>query len=102
MFKRLISAGLVFGMACTAPPVQAQVACAARNVVTSRLEAIYDERLRLTGLESAERIVEFWASDQTGTWTILLTNADGTSCVAASGDAWAEYPLLSETNGVGG
>lgn len=102
MFKRLVTTALVFGMACTAPPALAQAVCAQRDTIVAQLETNFAEKPRLAGLESATRIVEFWASDQTGTWTILLTGADGISCIAASGTAWTEFPKVGPANDVGG
>ena len=33
----------------------------------------------------------------TGTWTMLLTNTDGRSCVIASGDSWFDdTPLIGD------
>ncbi len=31
---------------------------------------------------------QLWASDQSGTWTLVKTLADGNACVLAQGDDW--------------
>jgi len=96
MFKRLISAALVFGMAALAPPAGAQVACADRDFVVARLAEYYGEKLDALGLRTDRELIEIWSSDQAGTWTILMTRSDGTSCVVASGTGWTSKFLNPE------
>ncbi len=87
MFKRLMTAGLLFGMAATAPPALA-ANCAQRDVVVERLQSKYSERLTAGGLQGAQMsmtMLEVWASPDTGTFTVLLTNANGVTCIVASG-----------------
>ncbi|HET7409821.1 MAG TPA: hypothetical protein VFJ13_06445 [Paracoccaceae bacterium] len=67
----------------------AQVNCATRARVVERLAVEYGEHFSGGGMESAAAIFEVWTSEG-GTWTILLTRPDGTSCVMASGVAWRE------------
>lgn len=67
---------------------EAQANCALREVLIDRLKQGFGEEFAGGGMQNARRIVEVWASEERGTWTILLTRADGTSCVIASGTAW--------------
>lgn len=92
MFKRLLAVTLVFGMAGTAPPVLAS-ACAERDSVVKQLKNKYDERLTVGGLQNGEEtqsVVEIWSSDETGTFTVLLTHATGITCVMAAGTDFFE------------
>jgi hypothetical protein len=41
------------------------------------LGARYGETVRSIGLAGRDRIVEVFASEETGSWTILVTNTDG-------------------------
>ena len=66
----------------------AQSSCAPRNSVTERLKVTYDETPLGAGLQSGTRIFEVWSNDVTGTWTILLTRADGIACIMATGTNW--------------
>lgn len=100
MFKRIVSAGLVFGMAIVAPPAHAQTSCGERAAITAKLQENFREQHRASGLENSARIVEFWTSEETGTWTVLITHPNGTSCIAASGKAFVEYPKLTGMTGV--
>ncbi len=89
MFKRHLTAALVFGMAATAPPaLAAGIQCAARDNVTENLAVKYEEEQAGIGLQSQDRLVEIWASPETGSWTLLMTQADGTTCVLATGHNW--------------
>ena len=90
MFKRLVSASLLFGMAATAPPALA-MSCAARDTVVGRLQSIYSEALTAGGLQSnrtATAMVEVWTSPESGTFTVIVTNPQGVSCVVAAGTDW--------------
>ncbi len=101
MFKRLISGAVLFGMAATAPPVSAQgVHCAARDRVVERLESKFSEVLTTCGLQGATTnratLVEVWASEKTGTFTVILTNPQGVSCIVAAGTDWHQESILQD------
>lgn len=92
MFKRTVTAALIFGTLALAPPVQARTICAERTVIVERLTKGFHESYQGAGLQSATSLVEIWSSDETGSWTMLLSKADGTSCVIASGMNWQFDP----------
>ena len=78
-------------LAALAPAtVHAQTNCASRDVVVDKLSVRYGEAFAGGGLQSTQQIFEVWYSEEKGTWTILLTRADGTSCIMASGTNWRE------------
>ena len=78
----------------------AQANCAERDVVVDKLETGYGEEFAGGGLQSSSRIIEVWASEDRGTWTILMTRADGTSCIMASGTDWRKG--LPQPDGIAG
>ncbi len=87
MTRTLIIAALIAGMAV--PPVaQAQFACGTRDSVVEKLGEKYGETRRGGGLAGPTAIFEIWASEATGTWTILKTTPNGLTCVMAVGDGW--------------
>jgi hypothetical protein len=45
------------------------------------------------GLVSNGAVLEVLTSDK-GSWTIIVTRPDGTSCVVAAGEAWENLPKL--------
>ncbi|MBE1286062.1 MAG: hypothetical protein GJ676_22295 [Rhodobacteraceae bacterium] len=101
MFKRLLALSLTFGMAALAPPAFAQN-CAMRDAVVERLQSKYSEQLTVGGLQNgqnAQSVVEIWASDETGTFTVLLTNAHGISCIVAAGTDFFQATQVSVPKG---
>ncbi len=68
--------------------VAAQPSCAERDFVVQKLTTSYGESFQGGGLQSETKVFEVWFSEEKGTWTILMTNADGMSCVMASGTNW--------------
>ncbi|UWQ18526.1 hypothetical protein [Jannaschia sp. M317] len=70
-----------------AAPAQAQ-SCAPRDSMVKRLLDGYGENFAGGGLQNAEAVFEVWTSPDAGTWTILMTRADGTSCIMAAGTNW--------------
>ena len=87
MYKRILTAGLLFGMAATAPPAHA-MGCAERSKVVEQLQDVYSEQLTGRGLQTAQSMIEVWASPDSGSFTVLVTDAQGISCVVATGTNW--------------
>ena len=75
--------------------------CAERKHVVNKLESGYGEVFAGGGLQNASRIFEVWFSEDKGTWTILMTRADGKTCIMASGTNWREGdPSMKVPKGV--
>lgn len=70
-----------------AQQVQAR-SCAERKDVVTRLADTYGETRRGVGLAREGAVMEVFASDQTGSWTITLTLPDGTTCLVATGQSY--------------
>lgn len=68
--------------------------CAPREIVVTRLADGYGETRQSMGLGANNAVVEVFASEETGSWTIIVTNAAGLTCLVASGQAFEE---LAET-----
>lgn len=83
-------------VALCASPLTAQPMCAERAAIIDMLGTRYGETLRSVGLVGGNRIVEVLASDETGSWTILVTNAEGLACLIASGQ---HYQVVSAAPG---
>ena len=87
MYKRVLTAALVFGMLATAPPVaHAQSGCGDRNAMVEQLSRTYGEARKGAGLAGQTALFEVWASNATGSWTILKTTPNGMACVVAAGE----------------
>jgi len=75
---------------CAAAPclAEAAVQCGRRDSVVSLLGDRYGEGRRAIGMAGNDSVVEIFASDATGTWTITVTTADGTTCLLAAGEGF--------------
>ncbi|KMK66350.1 hypothetical protein [Puniceibacterium sp. IMCC21224] len=62
--------------------------CAPRDVVIARLGEKFGETRQSVGLGSNNAVVEVFASNDSGSWTIVVTATDGQSCLIASGQAF--------------
>lgn len=60
--------------------------CAARDAVVGELASRYGESRHGIGLAANNAVMELFASDETGTWTITVTTASGLTCLVASGE----------------
>lgn len=96
---------LAIGLIATASTASAS--CGAREVLIQGLESKYSEKLAARGLQQNARgsaIVEIWASEDSGTFTVLMTNANGQSCIMASGTHWflQDIDLAAAPQGIPG
>lgn len=73
--------------------------CAARDTVIEQLASRYGESRHGIGLAANNAVMELFASDATGTWTITVTLASGMTCLVASGENFET--LAEELPGVG-
>ena len=85
------AAGLALCIAATGA-AQAQNArnCAPRQLVVDRLADGYGETRQSMGLGADNAVIEVFASNDTGTWTITVTRPNGITCLVASGQAFEE------------
>lgn len=62
--------------------------CNERAVVLTFLSERFGETRRSIGLGPENQVVEVFASDETGSWTITVTRPDGVTCLVASGQSY--------------
>ena len=62
--------------------------CAERSFVLNELAGKYRETRRTIGLAANNTMMEMFASPDTGTWTLIVTVPDGTTCLVASGNGF--------------
>ncbi len=89
---RALSAALLCGL--IALPATAQTVCGERNDFLSHLKRQYHEAPAAMGLASNGAVLEVLTSKR-GSWTVIVTRPDGTSCVVAAGESWEELPELA-------
>ena len=68
--------------------------CAPRDAVLNRLAKSYGEIQQSQGLGANNAIIEVFASDTTGSWTITVTMPSGLTCLVAS---WQAFESLTKT-----
>lgn len=68
-------------------PAFAEPTCMERADLSSRLATRFSEVPSAAGLDNLDRFLEIYVSPA-GTWTMVITTADGSSCVIAYGTDW--------------
>ena len=79
-----------------ATPVQAAMFCGDRLKIISFLNRDFQESLSCLGLANGA-VIELYTA-KTGTWTMLATTPDGTTCVIGNGENWVTSPPLAPTS----
>ncbi len=67
--------------------------CAQRASIIGRLAEKYREAPVAAGVNSAGNMVEILTADDGGTWTIIVSYPNGTSCLIAAGEGWRALRL---------
>ena len=78
-----------FAAALIAAPAAAQVPCGPHADVLSHLAQRYGEKPQVVALTDQGNLMEIVVSPA-GTWTILITQPQGPSCIVATGKEWEE------------
>lgn len=85
---RALGAILLTGVSPLPLAAQGVAPCADRDTVLERLASHYGETRQSVGLGANNRLVEVFASEETGSWTITVTLPTGKTCLLASGEAF--------------
>lgn len=96
MFALSLGIGL---MALAADIARGETQCDQRDRVVAFLAERYGETRRALGIAGDAAVMELFAADDTGTWTITVTLPDGQMCLVASGSA---FETLTEDSPVTG
>ena len=93
------SAALFIAM-IAASPALADVICNPRSEFVEHLKEKYDEQSFAFGLNNDGRLLELFATSDRKTWTLLITDTRGISCVVTSGENWQKaIPKLLKPTG---
>lgn len=87
-----VAAVAFVGFSATALTAQSRN-CNEHALIVERLASVYGESRRTIALSSDGTVVENFANLETGSWTVVVTQAGGPSCLAVSGEA---FQLLNE------
>lgn len=88
MLKFMTALIAAAAMAAPGGAIAQSAKCGARDAIVKRLQNNYGEARTGAGLSNSNSMIEIFASEETGTWTILITRPDGQSCLVAAGDSW--------------
>ena len=89
-------------MMTAAQDAQAEGAnCAARAQVVATLATRYGESRQSIALAADNSVVEVFASRDTGSWTITVTQPGGLTCLVSAGQAYqyVNDPLMPDDSG---
>ena len=89
MRKEVIAAALGVGTLLVGADPAAALRCGPRAEVLEMLSERYDETRRGIGISGPTQVLEVYASES-GTWTVLVTDPQGRSCLVASGRSWED------------
>jgi hypothetical protein len=81
------------GMIAAADVAFSNPQCDARDKVVALLAERYGESRRAVGIAGEAAVMELYAAEDSGTWTITMTLPDGQMCLMASG---AGFEALTE------
>lgn len=77
---------IALALALVASPAMAQQGCIGTPDAYASLTNNYGEERRQVLIMPDGRIVETWANEETGTWSLFITLPQGLSCPLASGN----------------
>ncbi|WP_269931474.1 hypothetical protein [Aminobacter sp. HY435] len=90
--------GMGAALALSSTETGAQVICSDHDAIVDGLADGFQEWRLGYGVASITTIVEIYVSDS-GTWTMLMTDVRGQSCVLAAGDGWESSVDLADKTG---
>ncbi len=98
LFSSIRAAAIGALMALATFPAQAQVVCGGRHDIVMLLAQAFQEKQVGYGLVSKATVVEIYVS-QGGSWTMLVTDVTGRSCILAAGEGWETTPAVTARAG---
>jgi len=88
LFAAAFALGPSGAMAQAQGPVQARQQCDERTKVIGHLAKKYQEAPVAIGVTSSGGLVEVLSTGDGNTWTIIVSNPNGVSCLLAAGEGW--------------
>lgn len=92
MNRPTLAAGAFCAVAFLTAPGFAQDAappesCAPRDEIVGKLKADFKENQEAVGQVNDQAVIELYVSGR-GTWTLIASGTDGTSCIVSAGKDW--------------
>jgi len=97
----LVATGMVIGSGAFAGSTAAQTGgmrmpCHNATEIAKQLNSKYDEAPVAFGLQSNGNLLQVYASEDKGTWTVVSTSPQGLSCIVAAGKRWESMPFVKD------
>ncbi len=73
-------------------PAAAQEACVLHDAALQQLSKAYGEHVAGRGLTADGKIMFELLTSEGGSWTLIMTDVDGNTCMLAGGDVWLDLP----------
>ena len=90
--RRIVATIGVALIAFAALPAQAEPVCGERAQLMLHLEQKFSEQPVAMGLTAKGAVLEVLTSPS-GSWTFLVTDPSGRTCMVASGENWETLPI---------
>ena len=90
-YATILLSALFVGWLSVPSVAEAQIVCGERSTLAEALEKRHSELPVSMGLSSSGAMIEVFASPN-GSWTIIMTQPSGLSCLVASGESWEDLP----------
>ena len=99
----LFATGMVLASGAFASPAMAQtmmpgvrMPCHDATEIAKQLNRKYDEAPVAFGLQTNGNLLQVYASEEKGTWTVVSTTPQGLSCIVAAGKRWETLPYVNK------
>ncbi len=94
MLRKTLALLTILASLAFAGSAVAETVCGERGEFLSYLAKTHAEAPAAVGLASNGSVVEVLTSKR-GSWTLLVTMANGTACVLGAGEAWERVPAAA-------
>jgi hypothetical protein len=97
-FRWIRIAAIGTALALSTLPAQAQFICGGHSEIVAGLAQAFQQKQIGYGVVGEAAIVEIYVSAN-GTWSMLVTDVQGRSCIFATGDGW-ENTAIATAQGI--
>jgi hypothetical protein len=87
--------GAAILLTMSSAPAASAPMCGARSEILKQLSARYREVPVALGVSSNGSLVELLTSERGSTWTLMISQPNGPSCLVAAGEGWEELKRVA-------
>ena len=88
----LVAAFAAISLASIAGNAQAAPQCSGHDKIAETLGNKFKETRRIMGVVNSKTVMEIFTSPK-GTWTVVITDTSGLSCITTFGEEWQDVPV---------